>query len=151
MSEKLTRITLPGQTEFKGLMDWGKHTLSEMVAMARDHAAILRAEADAIDFAADADFQVDVVRGAIVQHHVETLQEAKKTHTIEELIDKARNMELASAEFLATDGSYANNRPVAKAVFTFIDGTVLTLPRAQVLRPELANMQFKLRPEANHS
>lgn len=78
MTEKLTRITLPGRTAFRGLMDWGELTPAQMIAQARVHARHLRSEAEAIERAADADFQVDVVRGSVVQRYVKTLQHAQK-------------------------------------------------------------------------
>lgn len=78
MSEKLTRIRLPGQKVFSGLMEWEEKTTEHMIAIARRYAASLRAEADAVEAAIDADFQIDVVRGSIVQHHVKELQKSTK-------------------------------------------------------------------------
>lgn len=77
MSEKMTRIRLPGQRDFVGLMEWGEKTADEMIEAARHRAAYLRAEADAIDGAIDAQFQIDVVRGLYVQRHVREVQKAK--------------------------------------------------------------------------
>ncbi len=79
MSEKLTRIRLPGQKDFRGLQDWGEKTPDEMTAMARRHAAYLRAEAEAIERAADGDFQIDLVRGVYVQRHIRELQKSALT------------------------------------------------------------------------
>ena len=78
MSEKLTRIRLPGQKDFTGLMEWEEKTAAHMIAVARRYAANLRKEADAVEAAIDADFQIDVVRGSIVQHHVKELQKSTK-------------------------------------------------------------------------
>jgi hypothetical protein len=76
MSEKLTRLRLPGQKIFPGIMDWGEKTAEQMICIARRHAARLRAEAEAIESAADSAFQIDVVRGSAVQHHVREVQSA---------------------------------------------------------------------------
>lgn len=77
MSEKMTRIKAPGQKSFTGLQDWGVKSAAEMVQMARSYADRLRAEAAAIDATPDEGFQIDVVRGPWVQHHVKTVQQAK--------------------------------------------------------------------------
>ena len=78
MTEKLTRITLPSASHSVGLMDWGELTPKEMIGQIRQRAEYLRAEADAIMAAKDSDFQIDVIRGPVVQHHVKTLQQAKQ-------------------------------------------------------------------------
>lgn len=75
MSSLLTRITLPKQKVWTGLLDWGCLTPEDMIRQARSYAAHLRAQADAIDSAADEDFRVVVVKGAHVQRHQRTLQE----------------------------------------------------------------------------
>ena len=75
MSEKLTRIGLPGQHAWSGLMDWGER--DDMIAQARRYAAHLRAQAEMIEAAADDDFRIDVVRGSHVQHHVRDIQPGK--------------------------------------------------------------------------
>jgi hypothetical protein len=77
MSEKLTRIRLPGQKAFSGYMEWDEKSAAEMVAAVRSRAAHLRAEVEAIEAAADADFQIDVVRGPYVQRHVREVQKAR--------------------------------------------------------------------------
>jgi len=74
MSEKMTRIRLPGQSDFSGLMEWGDVGVDKMISAVREHAKRLRLEAEAIDAALDADFQVDLVRGPYVQHHIRALQ-----------------------------------------------------------------------------
>jgi len=79
MSEKMTRIRLPGQKAFTGLMEWGEETAETMIAKVRQHADYLRAEVEAIEKAADAEFQIDVVRGPYVQHHVREVQ--KSSHS----------------------------------------------------------------------
>ncbi len=74
MTEKLTRITLPGSDPHVGLMDWGELSAENMIGQFRRHAAHLRAQAEIIEAATDEDFAVDVVRGAIVSRHIRTIQ-----------------------------------------------------------------------------
>lgn len=74
MTERLTRITLPGAKASKGLMDWGKLSTAEMVEQLRQHAAHLRAQAEEIETAADADFKVDLVEGVHRQRLIEAIQ-----------------------------------------------------------------------------
>lgn len=76
MTEKMTRLTLPGQKAFSGIKDWGEKTPQEMIAQARAYAAHLRAQAEAIEKSTDANFQVDLVRGQHVERHIRTLQSA---------------------------------------------------------------------------
>ena len=77
MTERLTKIELPGPSAFKGLLEWGNMAPVYMVKQARDLSRHLRAQADAIDAAADADFRVTFVDGSVIQRHVKTLQEGK--------------------------------------------------------------------------
>lgn len=79
MSEKLTRIRVPGSKAFRGLMDWGER--SDMVSQVRAHADHLRKQVAEIDAASDEDFDIVVVRGSVVQHHVRTLQEGISPRT----------------------------------------------------------------------
>ena len=74
MSEKMTRLNIPGATAFPGLLDWGDVPAEKMVRLARAYADRLRAEAAEIDACADAEFRIDVVRGSIVQHQVRSVQ-----------------------------------------------------------------------------
>jgi hypothetical protein len=55
-------------------MDWDEKTVPEMISIMRHRAAHYRMVADAIYRAADEDFQIDIVRGSIVQHHIRNLQ-----------------------------------------------------------------------------
>jgi len=82
VSEKLTRIRLPSREHFHGMMEWDENTVEHMIGVVRRHSARLRAEADALDAAADADFQIDVVRGPYVQHHVKELQRSTPSSPI---------------------------------------------------------------------
>lgn len=74
----MTRISLPGVKAFRGLLVPGRNAPEAMIEDARSHAARLRAEAEAIEAAANRDFQVDVVRGAIVSDHVAELQRSAR-------------------------------------------------------------------------
>lgn len=78
MSDKLTRLRTETGTSFPGIMDWGEKTAEEMIRQARTYAAHLRAQADEIDATADESFQIDIVRGSCVQHHVRTLQQGNR-------------------------------------------------------------------------
>lgn len=75
MSEKLTLIKL-GKAG-PGILEWGEVDPKEMIARIRRHAAIMREEVELIENASDEDFQIDVVRGSAVQHHVKTLQQGR--------------------------------------------------------------------------
>jgi len=74
MTEKLTRIVLG---KGPGILEWGEVDPKEMIARLRKHATSMRKEAEAIEGASDEDFQIDIVRGSVVQHHVKTLQNAR--------------------------------------------------------------------------
>jgi len=76
MSEKMTRIRLPGQKRFSGLLEWGEKSADDMVKSARRYAAHLRDQAEEIERAFDKEFQIDVVRGSHVQHHVREVQKS---------------------------------------------------------------------------
>jgi len=78
MSDTLTRITLPGSPGNCGFMDWGRKTVDEMIATIRRNAERDKKEAEAVLAAPDDAFQVDVVRGSIVQHHVKELQHSSR-------------------------------------------------------------------------
>lgn len=78
MSDILTRIFAPGCKQFSGLQDWGRKTPDEMISQIRSYAKSLQAEAEAILAIEDHEFQVDVVRGSIVQHHVKELQRSTR-------------------------------------------------------------------------
>lgn len=76
MSEKLTRIRVPGLKGL-GLLEWGEKTAAEMISTARRHAAHLRSQAEAIEATADGGFQIDLVRGSHVQHHIKEIQKGQ--------------------------------------------------------------------------
>jgi hypothetical protein len=76
MSEKMTLIRVPGQQSGLGLMLYGEETAEKAIADYRALGARHRAQAEIIENAADEDFQIDVVRGVHVQHHVRTVQQS---------------------------------------------------------------------------
>lgn len=78
MRAKFTRIRIPGQKDFPGLMELGEVSVGNIVALARSYADHLRKELAAIDAALDADFQIDVVKGSIVKEHVKELQKSAR-------------------------------------------------------------------------
>ena len=78
MSEILTRITLPGQRVFSGLMDWGTKSTEEMIKEARKYSAYLRAQSDEIDRALYKEFQIDVIRGSVAERHVREVQRSSR-------------------------------------------------------------------------
>ena len=73
MSEILTRIMIPG-CHGSGLSEWGRKSVSEMVKSAREYGALLKKHGEELLNAKDSEFQIDIVRGSIVQHHVKELQ-----------------------------------------------------------------------------
>lgn len=77
MTDKLTRIKIPGQRSGWGLMDWGKKSPAEMVAQMRSYAEELRAHAAAIDATRDEDFCIQIVLGSAKQAVSETIQEGR--------------------------------------------------------------------------
>jgi hypothetical protein len=74
----MTRIRLPGSKAHHGFMDHGVCTVDDMISQVRAHADHMRRQVAEIDAAKDEDFQVDVVRGSVVQHFVRTLQTSAK-------------------------------------------------------------------------
>jgi len=74
MSEKMTRINLPGLPGGAGFMDWGEQTAEHMIEIMRKRADHMREIVEAIDAAADSDFKIDVVRGSVVQYFVRNIQ-----------------------------------------------------------------------------
>jgi hypothetical protein len=75
MSEKMTRIRVAGAKNSNcGFMEWGEKTRPEMVKELRSYADYLREAVAAIDATSDADFEIDIVRGSIVQHHIRRVE-----------------------------------------------------------------------------
>lgn len=79
MSEKMTRIRLPKERmpdhPYRiGLLDWGEKTFEEMVSKIKQKAEFDLKCATAILEAAPEDFEVDIVRGSIVQHWVRKVE-----------------------------------------------------------------------------
>lgn len=78
MSEKMTRVRLPGQGVFIGIQDWGDVDVSEMINQVRWYADHLRAEIAAIDAASDDEFQVEVVKGVHRQRLLNVKQSSSR-------------------------------------------------------------------------
>jgi len=76
MSEKMTRIRLK-HSQWHGQLEWGEKTSREMVEKAVEWANHMRKVAQDVLDAADEDFQIDVVRGPYVQHHIKNLQKGR--------------------------------------------------------------------------
>ncbi|WP_413711774.1 hypothetical protein [Rhizobium sp. Rhizsp82] len=77
MSEKMTLIRLPNAGSGEGgILEWGEVPASEMIERLRSFHRFRLELAQKILAAPDHAFQVDVVRGSIVQKHIKTLQTA---------------------------------------------------------------------------
>lgn len=76
MSEKMTRLKLPGAKAFSGIMDYGELEAADIIRQARAYADHLANQVNEIRRAADNQFQIDIVRGSAVQHHVRSVQDA---------------------------------------------------------------------------
>lgn len=75
MAEKLTRIRVPGRKSGDyGLMDWGEKSHAEMVSLLRHRANYLRDVVAAVDATPDADFEVDIVAGSVMQRPVRKVE-----------------------------------------------------------------------------
>ena len=75
MSEIYTAVCLPGSTA-TGWMRRGRLTAQELIAEFRENAKEHKEQAEAILAAPDEAFQVDVIRGCVVQHHLKTVQQS---------------------------------------------------------------------------
>lgn len=74
MSEKMTRITLPGQKSWIGFQDWGEVPTEKMIASVRRMAEDMKKQVQEIEAASDEDFKIDFVRGPLVQHFIRNIQ-----------------------------------------------------------------------------
>ena len=73
MSDRITQINLPGAPD-AGIGEWGNHTAEFMISKYRAYAKHLRAHAEAVEGAADHEFQIEIVLGSLVRKPVKTLQ-----------------------------------------------------------------------------
>lgn len=79
MSDLLTRVRLPGLKDGCVVSArWGRNTVEVCLASVREHAKTQKARAEEILAARDDEFQVDIVRGSCVQHHVKELQKSSR-------------------------------------------------------------------------
>ena len=77
MSDRLTAIYLPSLRRGAGRAEYGRLTVSEMIAIIRRSAELQKAEAEAILAADDADFQVETYVGVHAQRQLEVIQQAR--------------------------------------------------------------------------
>ena len=72
-------------------------------------------------------------------------------NTLEEVREKAAQMEANEFNFLGPDGKLAKKRRhYVTFEVRFIDGTVMQVPRSVVESPEFDAISFKLRPNRSH-
>ncbi|MDB5707823.1 MAG: hypothetical protein JWN66_4939 [Sphingomonas bacterium] len=79
MARKMTRIALPDGKMLVGLADWDEQSADEMIKQIRRYAADMRAKVEEIEQSADADFQIDIVRGLHCPRHVSVVQQSART------------------------------------------------------------------------
>lgn len=77
MMEKLTSISLP-RVDNSGLSIWGEASVGSAINQLREQARRDLAVAQAIIDADDEDFRVTIVRGPVIQHLIEVLQEGRR-------------------------------------------------------------------------
>lgn len=76
---RLTEIHLPKSLPFSpGIAEWGEVDVATMIEKLRARAAYLRAEAEAIEAAADHEFQVSTYVGVHVQRNRRELQRSSR-------------------------------------------------------------------------
>lgn len=76
MADRFTEIHLPQSTA--GLAEHGEQTAEVMIRRLREYAAYLRAEADAVDGAADHEFQIQSYSGVHVQRKRREIQPSSR-------------------------------------------------------------------------
>jgi hypothetical protein len=76
MSERMTSINLPGNYG-SGYTDYGHKTVAEMVALIRNHAELMKRDAEAVLAAKDSDFYIFTYSGKNRRNLV-VLQEGEK-------------------------------------------------------------------------
>lgn len=74
----MTAIYLPGANG-AGYADYGRQSVPDMILLIRNHAIVMRQQADAILAAKDADFRVESYLGVHVQRDRVILQEGIKS------------------------------------------------------------------------
>ena len=73
MSERMTSIELPGHYG-AGMADYGRKTVAEMVKLIREHAELMKHDAEAILKAKDREFYVCTHLGVYVRRNLVVLQ-----------------------------------------------------------------------------
>ena len=78
MSERMTAIYLPGTDGSSVWADYGRQSVDHMIALIRDRAEHMKAEAEKILAASENDFHVETYVGVNVCRNREVLQEGRK-------------------------------------------------------------------------
>jgi hypothetical protein len=78
MAERMTEIHLPQSDPSVGYADWGELSASDMIKQIRAYGAHLRAQADAIESAADHEFQIATYLGVHVQRNRREIQHSSR-------------------------------------------------------------------------
>ena len=78
MSEKFTVIRVPGGNSQSAFADRGDKSVEDMISLIRSYALEQKKIAEEILGCKDEDFNVKIVRGAIVQRPIKTLQAGRK-------------------------------------------------------------------------
>lgn len=76
MSDICTLLTLPN-SKYSGFMARGRWMVKDVIAEAREQALRDRNDAEACLCALDSDFEIELVRGNIIQHPIAVLQKAR--------------------------------------------------------------------------
>lgn len=78
MSRRITSIHLPKAPGSPGVAKEGEQTVEVMIKELREYAAHLRAEAEAVEAAADHEFQIESYNGVFVQRGRRELQSSSR-------------------------------------------------------------------------
>ena len=81
MGERMTDIHLPKASISVGYVDWGELDAPTMIKEFRAYAAHLRAQAEAVEQAADHEFQISTYVGVHVQRNRRTVQQSSRLPT----------------------------------------------------------------------
>lgn len=78
MGQRLTEIHLPHEQASVGIAEWGEQPADVMLTRMREYAAHLRAQADAVERAADHEFQIQSYSGVHVQRKCREIQRSSR-------------------------------------------------------------------------
>ena len=79
MSEKCTTISLP-ESDWPGLLERSEESVESMLRLAKKHAEYNIKQYQQVLDAKPEDFEIEVVRGIYVQHHIKWLQRPTTDH-----------------------------------------------------------------------